>query len=646
MEGRLTTDNPFASRLTKPVATRIVSDLNAMTSGEGVSPTQVQIVCSRLWQAYASKKSAIGEEEYDSLQGVKGILEGFLESELNTIQPAQLRPVAVTIFGNLITTLGTRDVVSRDKLRELVGSRASGKEFSETLQLLERRRLINTTFERRTYFYEVASEYLISAIQKEWQKLALEQERQLAAKAELLAEQERKRAEEQTRLAETERQLSVKANLLAEENARRAEAERRAADQQRMRAEAEALLARKAEALAEQEKVRAQERSRAAGRLGRLLLALTVAFAVAVAAAIIAVAEWQRALASERRAQASEEQAQYAAREAYLAEARLKEALAAEAALKGQERLADQLRAEAHSSLQQANASAQDADRVRQQASQLFTAQQEAEQRAAKAEKDRDEALETAKQDREEIGRLTQQITDLNQQVAGLKGQPGTPTAANPPPPVNSNRVEQPEQGVVKFGQSRYLTPERTRRMRDSFTAFANYLSNIGFKLPSNAPLVEIDDGDKASTSYDPRDDEIGIGSHLIDKPQEAYWAYAEHVLASNAAPGSDHYLVELLSHYYAGSFTGQPSYDKLYPQHGHHPRYDWVALASAVRAVVGKDAADRLLAYALSSAGRRGNQDIDTYLEQTLLQSSRQFDGGRYQKSVEGVLNKHRPKF
>src|SRR5262249_26257868 len=43
MERSSRSDNPFASRLTKSLAGRIVSDLSAVTPGEGVSPTQVQI---------------------------------------------------------------------------------------------------------------------------------------------------------------------------------------------------------------------------------------------------------------------------------------------------------------------------------------------------------------------------------------------------------------------------------------------------------------------------------------------------------------------------------------------------------------------------------------------------------------------------
>ena len=215
METGSTRDNPFASRLTESLAVRIVDDLNAVTPGEGVSPTQVQIVCGRLWQAYASRTSEIGEPEYVSLEGVKGILEGFLESELNAIQPAKLRPIAVTIFGGLITTLGTRDVVSRDKLRGVVGSRTSGAEFSDTLKFLESRRLINATFERGTYFYEVASEYLIPPIQKKSQLLAVEQ---AAAEAKKRAKAQRQRANKLRRaLAEARSRELITSSLLSQD---------------------------------------------------------------------------------------------------------------------------------------------------------------------------------------------------------------------------------------------------------------------------------------------------------------------------------------------------------------------------------------------------------------------------------------------
>jgi WD domain, G-beta repeat/Tetratricopeptide repeat len=105
------------------------------------------------------------------------------------------------ILGNLITESGTRDVVSEDRLRGLLALRGMSRaDLSSTLTFLENRRVVNRTAQRGTYYYEVASEYLLQSIQKEMQQLALEQER-----AE--AERQRRRAEDEARAAENLSQL-------------------------------------------------------------------------------------------------------------------------------------------------------------------------------------------------------------------------------------------------------------------------------------------------------------------------------------------------------------------------------------------------------------------------------------------------------
>ena len=274
--------NPFVSQLTEGLAEQIVRDLIAASPGEGISPTQVQIVCSRLWREYAVQVPEIGQPEYDSLAGAKGILEGFLESELKGIIPSELRPIAVTILGNLITTLGTRDVVGTDKLRGLVGRYARDDEFAVTLKSLQERRLVNTTFQRGTFFHEVASEYLIPPIQKEIRQLTLERERHEAA--------EQAATEAVAREKELARQRELQQiRALAAEQERRAEAERLRAETERERAD---------------EKARSlQEQARRARTLRWLVFALGVMLLLAIGAVVFALRQRTVAVSNAQRAE-------------------------------------------------------------------------------------------------------------------------------------------------------------------------------------------------------------------------------------------------------------------------------------------------------------------------------------------------------
>jgi tetratricopeptide (TPR) repeat protein len=163
--------NPFPSRLTPELAERIIQDLSNSQPNVQIQSPQLQIICSRLWEEYAPTKSEITVEEFEELGEVKGIIEGFLESELGGVEPA-LKSHAIKVLDHLITESGTRDDVSIDKVRGLIISEGiSQDELSLTLAFLEKRRLVNRTHRRQTDYYELANEYLIKPIQ-----LALEQE--------------------------------------------------------------------------------------------------------------------------------------------------------------------------------------------------------------------------------------------------------------------------------------------------------------------------------------------------------------------------------------------------------------------------------------------------------------------------------------
>jgi len=247
-------ENQFRSRLTEDLGRRIIDDLSGHALDVLVPPTQVQIICSRLWDTYSAEKTEIGVAEYSRLEGVTGIVKRFFKSELQEIEPA-LQPLAVTTLGHLVTDAGTRDVVSEEKLIGLVERRGmKAEDVHLVLEVLEHRRLVNKTSQRGTYFYEVSSEYLIPPIRKESQQLAVEQ---AAAEAERKAAAE---AAEQAREAFRTRELE------------------------------------QANALAAEQKQRAEEASRAARRLRRLVAVLAVVLVLALVAVVAAWTQRRNAI--------------------------------------------------------------------------------------------------------------------------------------------------------------------------------------------------------------------------------------------------------------------------------------------------------------------------------------------------------------
>ena len=172
--------NPFASTLLPDLAERIIDDLSATQADRSIPPTQLQIICSRLWDTYAAETSEIGLTHFEAMGGVRGILKAFLTSELQLFQPSLRRP-AVEVLTKLITDSNTRDVVSKEKIRALAA--AGDKEnaqLSTILETLESRRLINQVSQRGTYYYELSSEFLIEPVQKELAHLRLERQRRRA----------------------------------------------------------------------------------------------------------------------------------------------------------------------------------------------------------------------------------------------------------------------------------------------------------------------------------------------------------------------------------------------------------------------------------------------------------------------------------
>jgi hypothetical protein len=169
----------FESRLTTKLAVTIIREFSKSSARVQIHPTQLQIVCRRLWTSFAESLPVIGTAQFRQMGGTKGIIEGFLSSELGEIT-SSLRPAVLGVLSNLITESGTRDVVSRRKLADLASTQVKKADFDNALRVLEDRRLINSIQERGTTFYELSNEFLIGPIQKELEQHLIQGEREQA----------------------------------------------------------------------------------------------------------------------------------------------------------------------------------------------------------------------------------------------------------------------------------------------------------------------------------------------------------------------------------------------------------------------------------------------------------------------------------
>jgi WD40 repeat protein len=202
--------NPFPSRLTEELADRyIIPQLSYEPPAGRIHPTQLQIVCERVWQAFSKEKQEIGKDDFELLGQVNGILENYLAHVLEKIEkspekgyPSIRRQDSVMVLRNLVIDSKYRDVVSESRLEAILVDTGimSLNDLKNVLEVLEHHRLINRTPRAGTFYCDIASEYLIPAIQREAKEVD----------AQLAVEREEKRLREE---AERGAQAKVEKDL-------------------------------------------------------------------------------------------------------------------------------------------------------------------------------------------------------------------------------------------------------------------------------------------------------------------------------------------------------------------------------------------------------------------------------------------------
>jgi hypothetical protein len=183
----------FERELEPALARRLCAALAERFGTGQVSLSEVQTVCLRLWQS-SDPEAQLADK------GVQGLLEDELGEALDAF-PADLRTAAVALLSQMITSAGTRNVISAEDLRRRVLDEHEDIPpalLDEALDCLERdSKLVRRERRRELDLYEITSEFLVPWISERREEARLAQERR---RAELRHDEERARERRRLRV--------------------------------------------------------------------------------------------------------------------------------------------------------------------------------------------------------------------------------------------------------------------------------------------------------------------------------------------------------------------------------------------------------------------------------------------------------------
>ena len=146
----------FDHELEPALAERLRAVLADRFSAGELSLSEVQTVCLRLWQS-GDPRTLL------ETRGVQGILEDYLGEELDAFPPEQ-RIAAVSLLAQMVTSSGTRNVISADDLLHRVREEEDIPErrLEQALERLESEsKLVRRERRRDIDLYEITSEFLV-----------------------------------------------------------------------------------------------------------------------------------------------------------------------------------------------------------------------------------------------------------------------------------------------------------------------------------------------------------------------------------------------------------------------------------------------------------------------------------------------------
>jgi WD40 repeat protein len=162
----------FARQLSPALADHLVTVLAGRFGAGNISLSEVQTVCLRLWQS--DHPEALLAEK-----GPQGLLEDYLGEALDGM-PAQLRPAAVAVLAQMVTSAGTRNVISAGDLIQRVEGQERGIKpglIQQAIDDLSRSRLVRRERRRDLDLFEITSEFLVPWISRRRDEFRRSQER-------------------------------------------------------------------------------------------------------------------------------------------------------------------------------------------------------------------------------------------------------------------------------------------------------------------------------------------------------------------------------------------------------------------------------------------------------------------------------------
>ena len=163
----------FARELEPELAQRLATALADRFGSGDVSLSEVQTVCLRLWRSP-------DPEALLAAKGVQGLLEDELGEALDAFAP-ELRHAAIALLSQMVTSAGTRNVISAKDVRQRVVAEDPDIPVSlldEALDRLDREaKLVRRERRRDIFLYEITSEFLVPWISTRREEAQLAQQR-------------------------------------------------------------------------------------------------------------------------------------------------------------------------------------------------------------------------------------------------------------------------------------------------------------------------------------------------------------------------------------------------------------------------------------------------------------------------------------
>ena len=201
----------YSSGVSDCLAKKIQTEFEERVAGADIRLTEVQIVCHTLFET--GKQGPDLDQLFVDEGGVQGILEKYLKRALESLKDNQQDP-AVALLSRMVTSAGTRNVISEDDLisRVQLEDGIQPELLGETLNSLETEtKLVRRELRHKVYYYEIASEFLVGWISKKTKERERSKEQKKLKQARNKSEQ---RAEEQTKIARRRLYLAIAMSVM------------------------------------------------------------------------------------------------------------------------------------------------------------------------------------------------------------------------------------------------------------------------------------------------------------------------------------------------------------------------------------------------------------------------------------------------